>query len=188
MSDARCEEFRELVSAFVDDRLDGGELLRLEAHVRGCAGCRAFEGEVRRFRGLLQAAEVFRPLRRPPPGFAATIAARIDRQPSAQTVPFPEARAGRRGSRVPWAGLVAAAAVAILFFAWSWQRLLPVNGPERKLVSSAAAPTVELASVDGGSMDTWMREHAMLARGGTLLGSAEEIESTTLRSSAVPER
>ena len=188
MSDARCEEFRELVSAFVDDRLDGGELLRLEAHVRGCAGCRAFEGEVRRFRGLLQAAEVFRPLRRPPPGFAATIAARIEQQSRAQTVPFPETRAGRRGSRVPWAGLVAAAAAAALFFAWSWQRLLPVDEPGHKLVSSAAAPTVEVASADGGSMDTWMREHAMLARGGTLLGSAEEFESATLHAGAVPER
>ena len=116
------------------------------------------------------------------------IAARIERQPRAQTVPFPEARAGRRGSRVPWAGLVAAAAAAALFFAWSWQRVLPVNAPEHKFVSSAAAPTVEVASVDGGSMDTWMREHAMLARGGTLLGSAEEIESATLHSGAVPER
>jgi predicted anti-sigma-YlaC factor YlaD len=188
VNDVRCEEFRELVSAFVDERLDGGELLRLEAHVRDCAGCRAFEGDVRRLRGLLRAAEAFRPLRRPPPGFAAMIAARVERPPRAQAIPFPEVRAGRRGSRVPWAGLVAAAAVAALFFAWSWQRLLPVNGPEQRIVSSTAAPTVEVASVDGGSMDTWMREHAMLARGGTLLGSAEEFASATLHSGAVPER
>jgi hypothetical protein len=116
------------------------------------------------------------------------ISARIERQPPAQTVPFPETRSGHRGTRVPWVGLVAAAAAAALFFAWSWQRLLPVNAPEHTLVSSAAAPTVEMAAADGGSMDTWMREHAMLARGGTLLGPAEEIESATLHASAVPER
>ena len=37
-------------------------------------------------------------------------------------------------------------------------------------------------------MDTWMREHAMLARGGTLLGSAEESEFARFHAAAVPER
>jgi hypothetical protein len=37
-------------------------------------------------------------------------------------------------------------------------------------------------------MDTWMREHAMLARGGTLLGSAEESEFARIHAGAVPER
>ena len=187
MSDARCEEFRELVSAFVDERLDGGELLRLEEHVQACAGCRAFEGELRRFRGMLQAAETFRPLRRPPPGFAAMVISRIDRQPHAQRIPFPEAPARRRLSRIPWISLVAAAA-AVLFFAWSWQRLLPVGSPEQKIVMPRGVPMVDVAAADGGSMDTWMREHAMLARGGTLLGSAEESEFARIRAGAVPER
>jgi len=188
VSDAQCEGFREMVSASVDERLGGDELLLLEAHVRACAGCRAFEGEVRRFRGLLQAAETFRPLRRPPSGFAAMVAGRIDRLPHAQAVPFPEAPAGRRRSRVPWVGMLAAAAVAALFFAWSWQRLLPLGSPEQKMVTSIAAPTMAVASADGGSMDAWVREHAMLARGGTLLGSAEETESAIVHSGAVPGR
>lgn len=188
MSDAQCEGFRELVSAFVDECLDGGELLRLEEHFQTCAGCRAFEGEVRRFRGLLQAAETFRPLRRPPPGFAALVVARIDRQPRAQAIPFPEVHARRRLSRIPWIGMVAAAAVAVLFFAWSWQRLLPVGSPEQRIVIPLVVPTVEVAAADGGSMDTWMREHAMLARGGTLLGSAEESEFARIHAGAVPER
>ena len=164
VSDARCEEFRELVSAFVDERLDGGELLRLEEHLQGCAGCRAFEGELRRFKGMLRAAEVFRPLRRPPPGFAATVAARIERQPRPQVVPFPEVSAGRRLSRGPWIGMAAAAAAAALFFAWSWQRLVPVDSREQKVAVSSPAPVVDVAAAVGGSMDTWMREHAMVAR------------------------
>ena len=188
MSDARCEEFRELVSAFVDERLDGGELLRLEEHVQACHGCRAFEGELRRFRGLLQAAETFRPLRRPPPGFAAMVISRIERQPRAQAIPFPEAPARRRLSRVPWVGMVAAAAAAVLFLAWSWQRLLPVGSPEQKIVMTRVVPVVDVAAADGGSMDTWMREHAMLARGGTLLGSAEESEFARIHTGDVPER
>ncbi len=185
MSDARCEEFRELISAFVDERLDGDELLRLEEHVLICAGCRAFEGEMRRFRGLLRAAEAFRPLRRPPPGFAAMVVSRIEREPRAQAVPFPEFRAGRRASRAPWVGMVAAAAAAALFFAWSWQRLLPVGSPEQKVVATAFAPRVDVAAAEGGSIDTWMREHAMSTRDGTLLGPAEEIEFASVHAGAV---
>jgi anti-sigma factor RsiW len=188
VSEARCEEFRELVSAFVDERLDGDELLRLEEHVQGCAGCRAFEGELRRFKGLLQAAEAFRPLRRPPPGFAAAVAARIDRQSHAPTVPFPKIPAGRRLSRIPWAGMVAAAAAAVLFFAWSWQRLLPPDSPVHQIAASSVTPGVDVAAADGGSIDIWMREHALLARDSTLLGSAEEIEIARFHSVAIPER
>jgi len=188
VSEAQCEGFRGLVSAFVDEHLGGGELLRLEEHLQACAGCRAFEGELRRFKGLLQAAETFRPLRRPPPGFAAMVLARIDRQAHAQAIPFPEAHARRRLSRIPWVGMVAAAAAAALFFAWSWQRLLPVGSTEQKIVMTRVVPMVDVAATDGGSMDTWMREHAMRARGGTLLGSAEESEFARIHAGAVPER
>jgi len=188
VSAAQCEEFRELVSEFVDEHLGGGELLRLEEHLQACAGCRAFEGELRRFRGLLQAAETFRPLRRPPPGFAALVMARVDRQARAQAIPFAEVHARRRHSHIPWVGMAAAAAAAALFFAWSWQRLLPVGSTEQRIVMTRTAPVVDVAAADGGSMETWMREHAMLARGGTLLGSAEESEFARITSGTVPER
>lgn len=188
MSAVQCEEFRELVSAFVDEHLDGDDLLRLEGHLQACAGCREFELELRRFKGLLQAAEAFRPLRRPPQGFAAAVVARIGRERPPQVVPFPEVRAGQRGPRVPWLGTVAAAAAAALFFAWSWQRLLPVDTPEQTIVMSRVAPRVDVAAADGGSMDTYLREHAMLARGGTLLGGAEESEFARLHAGSAPER
>ncbi len=191
MSDVPCEEFRELVSAFVDERLDGAELLRLEGHVQTCAGCRAFEDDLRRYRGLLHAAEALHPLRRPPPGFAAMVAARAAGQPRAQVIPFPEVHDGRRSSRVSWIGLVAAAAAAVVFFAWSLPKLLP---PEQKIVREIAAPSEQriareaVVPPEGGTMDTWMREHAMLARDSTLLGSAEEIELARFHSDAVPGR
>jgi anti-sigma factor RsiW len=189
VSDARCGEFRELVSAYVDERLDAGELLRLEEHFLSCVGCRAFAGELRRFKELLPAAEAFRPLRRPPPGFAALVAARVAREPRAQVVPFPEVRPVPRRRRAPRVGMVAAAAAAALFFAWSWQRLLPGYVPTQRQASRQIVLTGSLAEPpDGGSMDTWMREHTMLARSGTLLGPAEEIEFARFHSGVVPER
>ena len=196
MNDARCEEFRELVSAYVDDALGGPELLGLEAHLSGCAACRAFEAGMRRFSGLLQAAEVFRPLRQPPPGFAALVAARAVGQETSAAVRFPASRAVSRASRVPWMGMVAAAALAALFFTWSWQRLLPGDATPPQRVARAVAPAgpaappagTVLAAADEGSMDSWMREHAMLARGNTLLGQAEEIEFASFRDVAAAER
>ena len=185
MSDARCEEFRELVSAFVDERLEGAELLRLEGHLETCPGCRDFERELRRFGDLLQAAEAFRPLRRPSPGFAAAVAARAaGQQPPSHAVPFPRPAAGRAFLPFSWAG-VAAAAAAVLLFAWSLQRLVPAEPPEQRVVfqQAPAAP-----GGGEGSMDTWMREHAMVARDGTLLGSAEELEFASYHAAGVDGR
>lgn len=189
MSQTHCEEYRELVSAFVDERLDGAELLRLEAHLETCPECLAFEGELRRFRELLQAAEAFRPLRRPPPGFAAMVAARAAEDLPAPILVFPAVSAGRPVSRASWLGVMAAAAATALFFAWSWQRLVPGDPATNRLATRQAAPAaIMTAAVDEGSMDGWMREHAMLARGGTLLGSAEEVEFATFHAGAVSER
>jgi len=187
MNEERCEDYRELASAYADDRLEREDLLRLDRHLGECPGCRDFERGLHRSRELLRAAEAVSPLRRPPPGFAAAVVARIDRQPRAQVVAFPAAPAGRPASRRPWIGMVAAAAAAALLFAWSWQRLLPVESPEQSALTSPAVQAVDLAAADGGSMDTWMREHDMLARGGTLLGSAEEREIARFHPAAIPE-
>lgn len=180
MSDPRCEELRELVSAFVDESLDAAELLRLEAHLAGCPGCRDFEARLRRFRELLPAAEAFRPLRRPPPGFAAVVAARAAAQAPGRAVVFAAARVPRRRSGILYLGLAAAAA-AVFFFAWSWQRL-PSGEPAAQRLAARAVPGVVLtASADEGSMEAWMRQHSQLARGGTLLGPAEEVEFASFR-------
>lgn len=175
MSDPGCGRYRELASGFVDERLEGGELLDFEAHVEGCAVCRDFEAGLRRVRQLLRAASAVEPLRRPPPGFAAGIAAHLAREAAPVAVPFPGRRDGRRPLRV-LAGLAAAAA-AVLFFAWSWERLLPRDEPFLPVVWNDAAPRQpQSAALEDGSMDSWLREHALLARGGTILGPAEEFE------------
>jgi hypothetical protein len=188
VSDGQCEEYREKASAYIDERLDGGEVLSLAEHLRGCPGCREFEGGLRRVKNLLRDAEAFAPPRRPPPGFAAGVLAALDRAPAAQVVPFPGASAPPRRSPAPWLGLVAAAAAAALFFAWSWQRLLPIDSPEQHMSAAPPAAGVDVATADGGSMAAWVREHATLARSGTLLGSAEGIEFAGDRSGALPER
>jgi anti-sigma factor RsiW len=189
VSGTKCGEYRELASAFVDEQLEGTELLRLEAHLEVCPECRAFEGGLRRFRELLRAAEAFRPLRRPAPGFAALVASRAAQPAGALVVPFPGRRPARRLSRGSWIGMAAAAAAAALLFSWSWQRLLPDDSAEqRSAARPAASLSVATSGSDEGNIDLWMREHAMLARAGTLLGPAEELEFASYHPGAVPER
>jgi anti-sigma factor RsiW len=185
VSAGRCEEFRELVSEFVDERLEGAELLRLERHLESCPGCRAFEEQLRRFAEVLQAAEAFRPLRRPPAGFAAAVAARAFAEPSVRAVPFPGP--APTGRPLPWSWVsLAAAAVAALLFAWSWERLLPSDDPGQRLASRP--PAIVTAAADEGSMDDWMRLHATVAREGTPLGSAEEVEIASFQAAVAAER
>jgi anti-sigma factor RsiW len=172
-----------LASGFVDERLEAGELLDFEGHVEGCEACRGFEAGLRRVRQLLRAASAIEPLRRPPPGFAAGVAARLAREVAPVAVPFPAPRTGRRPLRV-LAGLAAAAA-AVLFFAWSWERLLPRDASYAPVVWNDAAPhQPQSVALEDGSMDSWLREHALLARGGTILGPAEEFEFVSHRTAA----
>jgi predicted anti-sigma-YlaC factor YlaD len=183
VSDPHCERFRELASDFLDERLEGEELLAFEGHIEGCAGCRRFETGLRRFRQLLRAAAAVEPLRRPPAGFAAGVTARLARETAPVAVPFARPLPGRRPLRA-LAGLAAAAAAA-LFFAWSWQRLLPGEEPAQRVAERMAAPSpLRVAAAEEGSMDSWLRQHALLARDGTILGSAEEIEFTSFRATA----
>jgi anti-sigma factor RsiW len=181
MIGGRCEGFHEFASDFVDERLEGDDLLRLEEHLEACEGCRRFESGLRRLRQLLRAGAAVQPLRRPPPGFAAGVTARLAREaPPAAVIPFPRPRSARLGARA-LAGLAAAAAAA-LFFAWSWQRLLPREEPAQRVAAgSAVSAPLRVAAAEEGSMDSWLRQHALLARDGTILGPAEEVEFASFR-------
>ena len=187
MSAAACEEYRELISAFADERLEGADLLRLEEHLEFCAECRLFDGELRRLRDLLQAAEAFRALRRPPSGFAAAVAARLAGEISPVLVPLPVHRVARPRPTA-WLGFAAAAALAALFFAWSWQRLVPGEVSGGRVATAGAPVAVVAAAGDEGSMDDWLRRHATLARDATILGHAEEVEFAGFQPVAAAER
>jgi hypothetical protein len=183
MNEERCEEYRELASAYADDRLGREDLLRLDRHLGECAGCRDFAGGVRRVRELLLAGEAVAPLRRPPPGFAAAVMRRAAAEPGAGAglVPFPAARPPRL-----WAGLAVAAAAAAVFFAWSWFRLLPVD-QDRSAALSPRPAAVQLAREEG-SMEDHLQRHASLAREATILGPAAEVDFVSHRAVADPGR
>lgn len=187
MSGAPCGEFPELASSYADERLEGADLLRLERHLEACAACRDFEGGVRRLRGLLQAGEAIRPLRRPPAGFAAAVMARVAADARGTRIEFPGAarpaiapHPGRRASA--WIAFAAAAAAAAVFFAVGWQRLLPA--PSEGLEAGRGAAPAAVAALEEGSMEEYLSRHTLLARGATLLGRAEEVEFATF--SAAP--
>jgi hypothetical protein len=72
-----------------------------------------------------------------------------------------------------------------VFFFWSWQRLLPVEEPARRVAAAIGAPApLRVAAAEEGSMDSWLRQHALLARDGTLLGPAEEVEFANFQPTA----
>lgn len=179
MNDERCEEYRELASAAADEQLPGADLLRLERHRGECPACRDFEAAVLRTRELLQAAEAFRPLRRPQVGFAAAVMRQTAAvAPGTRTVVLP----ARRPAKV-WVGLAMAAATAAVFFAWSWFRLLPLE----KTAPLAARPAAILVAEEG-SMESYLHRHASLARDATILGPAEEVDFTTFTAGAASGR
>jgi predicted anti-sigma-YlaC factor YlaD len=183
MNEERCEEFRELASAYADDRLEREDLLRLDRHLGECPGCREFERGVRRSRELLLAGEAVSPLRRPPPGFAGAVMRRVAAEagPGTRVVPFPAARPPRL-----WAGLAVAAAAAAVFFAWSWFRLLPTEQGLRADLPQRIAP-VQLAREEG-SMEDHLERHASLARAATILGPAAEVDFVARHAVVAPGR
>lgn len=117
MSDKiRCEDARLLASRELDDELGGVELARLEAHLEGCAPCRADSAALGRVDSLVTEALADHP-------FDASLVRDILRQTTARAA---EARAPRvaassraaepRGILLTFraAGLVAAAAAAVV--------------------------------------------------------------------------
>jgi hypothetical protein len=53
MSDLRCKEFVELVTAFLDDALDAGTELRFVDHLKYCEGCDHYFHQIRTTISLL---------------------------------------------------------------------------------------------------------------------------------------
>lgn len=74
----RCAEYKELISAYVDDELTRRELKALLGHLKVCAECRAevvtLTVQKQEIRTAISAAEVLTP----EPGFSAKVLAEID--------------------------------------------------------------------------------------------------------------
>jgi hypothetical protein len=110
MKTERCREWRESLGAYVLGQLPQGERSGLEAHLEGCAACRAEAESLSAVSRLLPHAdpERFGPAPVPPPELGKRIAATIGA----------EQRAGRQRRRLrlglAFSGATAAAAAAVL--------------------------------------------------------------------------
>jgi anti-sigma-K factor RskA len=110
MKTEQCREWRESLGAYALGHLSSEERTSLEAHLEGCADCRAEAEALAAVSRLLPSAdpERFGPAPVPPPELGKRIAATIGA----------ERRAGRKRRRLrlglAWGGAAAAAAAAVL--------------------------------------------------------------------------
>lgn len=170
MNPVSCEGFQELSSAFVDDQLEAAEILSLQEHLRGCPECRRFLADIYRLQDLCRAEAAHRALRSPYPGFAAVVSRKMGLE--GLPVPARGEQAWFPWRRPLWTSLAGALAAALLVFAgWSWHRFSSREETRR----AAVAPHLGQVG-DLGSMDSYLRQHALLAIDATLLGPPGGME------------
>ena len=123
---AKCDRVRMALADYVEGSLRGRARARVEAHLRGCADCRAEVAALERTGELLRETRVI-----PAPGrLWGSIEAEIARRESVPVI---------RGLQHLWRGAVAAAALAaVLIGIWM---VRPQEAP-------IAAPTVQQVAID----------------------------------------
>ncbi len=127
-----CEEFRPLLSAYLDNELQGASLQRLENHLATCEACRAELEELRQVSNLLHALPT--PQTMPVDHFVANLTLKLPRRPVTS-------RSSRVGAWVWWL------APAGLLFIWFFvQTVFTISG-----TLSIASRTVLL-----GNATTWL--------------------------------
>jgi hypothetical protein len=147
MKTDECREWRHSLGAYVLGDVTADERTGLEAHLEGCADCRAEAESLRTVAALLPLADpdrVERPAPQPSPELAARIAATIggERERGHQRQ--------RRRFGFAFGGAVAAAAAAVLAIA-----ILPGGG------SSQPEQRVDFASLPAGiTIDAFLEPHA----------------------------
>lgn len=124
----KCQQYSELLTAFIDDEITGPEMVRLHEHLQGCPSC------ARRIESLKSLQEMFReeilslePVA-PPAGFSRKILAGIATPSEAQGKPRPFRRNMR--AFATYTSLIAAAVLLFLFWFLGKgenPRLLPVD-------------------------------------------------------------
>ena len=129
----RCDEAREMASAWVDGELPEGQARELAAHIAGCSACRALTVDIGVF-----AAEIADLGRDPPPeGLEARVRAALadawDVAPVRVWAPARWRGAARWRGVARWRGfarnVAAMAAVCVLSVFGTWSALRPVGTP-----------------------------------------------------------
>lgn len=125
-----CEEYAELLDAFVDGELSPEEMARVRAHLDGCGGCRAYVDDALAIRAAFPGVEDTPA----PEGFAASVMAKIAAEAAPRTEAVSRRGAGKSRS-AGWRGWAAAAVAACL--AAAVLLASPLDGREG---NDAAAP------------------------------------------------
>ena len=135
-----CDDVRARLDEYVDELLDGQELLQVERHLAGCAGCRE---ELRGLRALLAEAAALPEELEPPRELWAGIEARL--APRARVLSFaPPLR--RWAFLAPPLAAAAAVVLAIGLGLRPGPQPEPKPGPSQTPVAEAGLSTVALGS------------------------------------------
>jgi Putative zinc-finger len=163
MKTESCREWRESLGAYALGRLTAEERVSLEAHIEGCAECRAEAESLIGVAGLLPHADPkhFGPAPLPPPELGRRITATIGA----------ERRSRRRHRRLRFGlgmgGATAAAAAAVLaiFVLSSGES----SGPEQHVAFRSLPPGVRIAAtLEPQAFGTEIRMYVSGIRSGTL--------------------
>lgn len=130
----RCEQAGEMMSAWLDGRLDSAKIALLEDHLAGCSACQA---EWRRLQALDRLL-VSAPMVRPPVRLRVQVMARLSRRD--------QARRAIIGSTALALGTVA---LALLALAPALLGLLDVTGVAPALISGGPATVAQLLTFTG---------------------------------------
>lgn len=172
MRERSCDDFQELASAMADEQLDSKSILDFREHLRECADCRNFLNNIYRVRDLIRTAEIQYSSSAVSPSFSAAISKRLsgERLFPART---PVAHAASPAPRSFWRHFSGAAAAAVLLLAvgWSWYSLAPPEGG-----APVATSPADVQERDEGSMESYVRQHALHTMDETLLGPPDGIE------------
>lgn len=182
MKTESCREWREALGGYALGRLSDEERASLEAHLEGCAACRAEAESLIAVSRLLPHAdpERFGPAPLPPPELGKRIAATI----------AAEQRAGRHKRRfrlgLAFGGVTAAAVAAVLaIFVLSGDQ---GSGPEQRVAFRALPPGVKIAAtLEPQAFGTEIHMYVKGIRSGTLCQvymrgpSGDDVSAGTFR-------
>ncbi|HEU4593090.1 MAG TPA: zf-HC2 domain-containing protein [Steroidobacteraceae bacterium] len=149
----KCEEARPLIESYLDGELDRGEVDRIEAHLSGCAHCRAELAELERLRGALRALP-----RQPAP---AQLRRRLAQAGELPALDVPSRGALRTGWWAMAASLLLGLALGAGFMHWRGparvdaRELLVRDLLASHLRALAAASPVDVVSEDRHTVKPW---------------------------------